>query len=333
MHAFVIEQPRRAGWRKVEDPKPRAGEALLQVRSCALCRTDLHVWEGELALAHYPIVPGHQVVASVLSAPEESGLSRGDRVGVTWLAETCGECFYCRNGRENLCEKAHFTGATRPGGFAECLAVDARFCFKLPSEMLDDVHAAPLLCGGVIGWRALSFCREERRLGFYGFGSAAHQLLQVARYLKKEVFVFVRPGGDAAAERLAQRLGAAWVGEPTTPPPLPLDAALLFAPVGELVPLALRAVRPGGKVICAGIHMTPIPSLNYSDLWGERELRSVANLTRKDAEEFLPLAFRIPVETHVQVYSMEQARQALEDLKSGRVTGSAVLVSPEKTGE
>jgi propanol-preferring alcohol dehydrogenase len=298
---------------------------LLRIEACAVCRTDLHVVDGELPRPKLPLVPGHQIVGRVVAAGEDARLETGARVGVPWLAWTCGACEYCRAGRENLCERARFTGYDVDGGYAEYACADQRFCFRLP-EGYPDLQAAPLMCGGLIGYRALRFCGDARRLGLYGFGSAGHIVAQVARHQGRRVFAFVRPG-DAEAQQLARRSGADWAGGSDSEAPEPLDAAILFAPVGALVPLALRAVRPAGIVVCGGIHMSDIPSFPYERLWGERVLRSVANLTRRDAEEFLALAPKVPVRVEATPYALEDANRALADLRDGRVHGSAVLVT------
>ena len=309
-----VGQPLRAVAREI--PRPAAGQLLLRVRACGVCRTDLHLLDGEVPIAEPPRILGHQIVATVQPG--------GRRVGVPWLGWTCGVCEYCRSGRENLCVRARFTGCDIDGGFAEHVVADERFCFDLPAGR-DDVQAAPLLCAGLIGFRALRMCGDARRLGFYGFGAAAHILAQVARWQQRRVFAFTRPG-DAAAQALARELGAEWAGGSDEPPPEPLDAAIIFAPVGALVPVALAAVAPGGTVVCAGIHMSDIPSLGYDRLGGERSLRSVANLTRADGAEFLALAPCVPVRTQVTTYPLEDANAALDDLRSGRLVGAAVVL-------
>ena len=307
------------------EPVAGAGEVLLRVRACGVCRTDLHILDGDLPAPALPLVPGHQIVGEVVACgPGVVGLAPGDRVGVPWLGGSCGECRFCAAGRENLCEGAVYTGYGRQGGFAESCTADARYCFPLPDGYADE-QVAPLLCAGLIGWRAWRMCGEARRVGFYGFGAAAHILTQVARWQGREVYAFVRRG-DAAAAEFALSLGAVWAGPSDEPGPVPLDAAILFAPAGELVPAALRAVDRGGVVVCAGIHMTDIPTFPYADLWQERTLRSVANLTRRDGEEFLALAPRVPVRTTVSVYPLERANEALADLRAGRFSGAAVVV-------
>jgi alcohol dehydrogenase, propanol-preferring len=325
MRAMVLAGPGQA--LVLEDRpalRPAEGQVLLRVRACGVCRTDLHILDGELADAKWPLVLGHQIVATVEAAASGvAGLAVGDRVGVPWLGWTCGACEYCRCGRENLCDRARFTGYHLDGGFAELAVADARFCFRIP-DGYPDLQAAPLLCAGLIGFRALRLTGEGRRLGFYGFGSAAHILTQVARAEGREVFAFTRPGDDEA-QTFARELGAAWAGSTAERAPVPLDAAILFAPAGELVPLALRGVRKGGIVVCAGIHMSDIPSFPYRILWEERVLRSVANLTRRDGEEFLELAPRVPVRTEVESHSLEDANEALAALRAGRVRGSLVL--------
>jgi len=306
------------------DPVPGPGQVLLSVRACGVCRTDLHILDGELRAPRYPLVPGHQIVGRVAASGPEAGRYRpGDRVGVPWLAWTCGVCRYCREGLENLCDEARFTGFHLDGGFATFAVADERFCHPIP-EGLSDTEAAPLLCGGLIGYRALRLAGNPQRLGLYGFGSAAHMILQLAHHEGRQVLAFTRPGDRAAAD-FARKLGAAWAGGSDELPPEPLDAALIFAPVGALVPAALRAVRKGGTVVCAGIHMSDIPSFPYAELWNERVLRSVANLTRKDGEEFLALAPRVPVRTAVRTLPLASANEALAVLRAGEVQGSLVL--------
>lgn len=310
--------------REVAVPQPRVGELRLRVRACGICRTDLHVIDGELTGPKLPLILGHQVVGVVDAAgPGVEGPAVGDRVGVPWLGSTCGECSYCGSGQENLCDRARFTGYQIDGGYAECMVADARFCFPIP-EGYPDLQAAPLLCAGLIGYRAFRMAGGARRLGLYGFGSAAHILTQVARWQGREVFAFTRPGDDAS-QQFARELGAAWAGSTQDEAPARLDAAILFAPAGELVPLALRAVRKGGVVVCAGIHMSDIPSFPYRILWEERVLRSVANLTRDDGQEFLSVAPRVPVRTEVEAFPLEAANEALAALRSGRIRGSVVL--------
>jgi len=316
MRAMLLDapgKPLRAA--ELPLPRPAAGELLIRVHACGVCRTDLHVVDGELPAGRQPLVPGHQIVGTVDGS--------GRRVGVPWLGWTCGECRFCRSGRENLCDRARFTGCDRDGGFAEYAVADARFCFPIP-EGYPDLQAAPLLCAGLIGHRALRMAGAAQRLGLYGFGAAAHIVCQVARHEGRRVFAFTRPG-DEEAQAFARELGAEWAGATDAAAPAELDAAIIFAPAGELVPVALRDVAKGGTVVCAGIHMSDIPSFPYADLWGERSIRSVANLTRRDAEEFLALAPRIPVRTTVVPYALEQAGAALADLRSGRLRGAAVL--------
>ena len=307
-------------------PTPAAGQVLLRVRACAICRTDLHVVDGELPYPKLPLVPGHEIVGTVLEVG--TGVERfapGDRVGVPWLGWTCGECSFCRSGRENLCDRARFTGYTLDGGYAENTVADERFCFQLPAAY-DDVHAAPLLCAGLIGYRSLATAGDAQRLGLYGFGAAAHIVAQVARHQGRRVFAFTREG-DVAGQAFARELGAEWAGASSEPPPEPLDAAIIFAPVGALVPAALRAVEKGGTVVCGGIHMSPIPTFPYDILWGERILRSVANLTRRDGEEFFRLVAEMPLRIAVEAFPLEQANQALEALRLGRLRGAAVLTA------
>jgi alcohol dehydrogenase, propanol-preferring len=326
MRAMVLDAPGSPlAAREVSDPHPGPGEVLLEVAACGVCRTDLHVVDGELPSPKLPLVPGHQVVGRVVAQGPGARLhAPGARVGVPWLGWTCGECVYCRRGQENLCDEARFTGYHRDGGFAERLVADERYCFALPGGY-DDLQVAPLLCAGLIGFRSLRLCGEAARLGIYGFGAAAHIVAQVARHQGRRVFAFTR-AGDAAARAFALEMGAVWAGASNEQPPEPLDGAIIFAPAGELVPAALAAVRKGGTVVCGGIHMSDIPSFPYERLWGERVLRSVANLTRRDAEEFLALAPQVPVTTHVQRYALADANRALADLRAGNVRGAAVVV-------
>lgn len=306
------------------DPKPGPGQLLIRVKACGVCRTDLHVADGELPDPRLPLILGHQVVGTVLETDAGvGGFSKGDRVGVPWLGFSCGRCRFCQTGRENLCDAAGFTGYQLDGGFAEQIAAQARFCFRIPKGY-SDPEAAPLLCAGLIGYRALRLAGAARRIGFYGFGASAHLLIQVARFEGRQVYVFTRPG-DSEAQAFARQLGADWVGGSDGPPPEPLEAAIVFAPVGALVPAALKAVEKGGRVVCAGIHMSDIPSFSYALLWGERRVQSVANLTRQDGEEFLALAPRVPVRTQVQVYPLERVNEALADFRNGRVRGAAVV--------
>jgi propanol-preferring alcohol dehydrogenase len=306
-------------------PEPGPGQVLLRVRACGVCRTDLHVVDGELPFLGRPVVPGHQIVGVIeATGPEAGDLGVGQRVGVPWLAWTCGACRFCASGRENLCEEARFTGYHVDGGFAEHAVADARYCFPIP-EGYPDEQAAPLLCAGLIGYRSLAMTGDGERLGLYGFGAAAHIVAQVARHQGRRVFAFTR-AGDREAQAFARSLGAEWVGGSGEAPPEPLDAAILFAPAGELVPAALRAVDRGGTVVCAGIHMSDIPSFPYRILWEERVVRSVANLTRRDGEEFLALAPKVPVRTEVESFPLFQANEALDRLRKGRVRGAAVLV-------
>ncbi|HEU4648858.1 MAG TPA: zinc-dependent alcohol dehydrogenase family protein [Gemmatimonadales bacterium] len=327
MHAMVLDlarTPLRSA--ELPIPSPGPGQVLLQVRACGVCRTDLHVADGELAEPKLPLVLGHEIVGRVVErGPGATRFALGNRVGVPWLGWTDGTCRYCRTGHENLCDHARFTGYQIDGGYAEYTVADERYCFPLPTEY-DDVAAAPLLCAGLIGYRALEAAGSARRLGLYGFGAAAHLVAQVARHQGREVFAFTRPG-DAKGQRFARELGAVWAGGSDEAPPEPLDAAILFAPVGALVPAALKAVAKGGTVVCAGIHMSPIPSFSYDLLWGERTVRSVANLTRRDGEEFLPLAARAGVRTWVEPFPLEQANVALDRLRSGQIEGAAVLVT------
>jgi propanol-preferring alcohol dehydrogenase len=307
------------------DPAPGDGEVRVRVAACGVCRTDLHVIDGELPNPKLPVVPGHEIVG-VIDAMGRGvdGLDIGMRVGVPWLGKTCGHCPYCRSGRENLCDDPLFTGYTRDGGYATHAVADARYVFRLPNDG-DDVAAAPLLCAGLIGWRSLRMAGEGKRIGLYGFGAAAHIIAQVARWQSREVYAFTR-AGDAAAQQFARSLGACWAGGSDDAPPEPLDCAIIYAPVGALVPAALRAVRKGGRVVCAGIHMSDIPSFPYSVLWEERELKSVANLTRGDGDEFFSVVPRVGIKTQTKPYPLPRANEALADLRSGRLQGAAVLV-------
>jgi propanol-preferring alcohol dehydrogenase len=317
MRAMVLQHPGEPlEATELPDPDPGAGDVLVQVHACGVCRTDLHIVDGELEAPRLPLVPGHQIV----------GVRRdtGARVGIPWLGGTDGTCRFCRSGRENLCENARFTGLDRDGGYAELVVADERFVLPLP-EGFADLETAPLLCAGLIGYRAFRMTGDAERLGLYGFGSSAHIIAQVARHEGRRVFAFTRPG-DEAGQAFAREVGAEWAGDTEQAPPEELDAAIIFAPAGALVPIALRAVRKAGVVVCAGIHMSDIPSFPYSDLWGERVLRSVANLTREDGREFLALAPRVPVRAHVTTYPLEDANQALSDVREGRIEGSAVLV-------
>jgi len=305
--------------------RPAPGQVLLRVAACGVCRTDLHVVDGELPWPGHPVVPGHEIVGRVVeTGPGVEQFRSGERIGVPWLGWTCGRCDYCATGRENLCDQAKFTGYHFDGGYADYALADSRYCFALPVEY-SDAEAAPLLCAGLIGYRALVMAGEARRLGIYGFGAAAHIVAQVARFQGRRLFAFARPG-DIEARRFALALGASWAGDSTEMPPEPLDAAILFAPVGALVPAALRAVAKGGTVVCAGIHMSDIPSFPYEILWGERRIVSVANLTRRDGTEFLQLAPRVPVTTKVETFTLEQANEALARLREGRISGAVVLL-------
>ena len=323
MRAMVLVEPRRPlDLRELPDPRPQAGQVLLRVRACGVCRTDLHIADGELPDPKLPLVPGHEIVGIV---EEGAGrFARGIRVGVPWLGWTCGVCVYCRSGRENLCERARFTGYQIDGGYAELTVADERYCFPLP-EQYSDSEATPLLCAGLIGARSLRMAGDARRLGLYGFGAAAHLIAQVARAEGREVYAFTSPG-DVEAQRFALELGAVWAGSSTELPPAQLDAAILFAPVGALVPQALRAVGKAGIVVCGGIHMSDIPSFPYRLLWEERVLRSVANLTRRDAEEFLALAGRVRLRAHVVPHPLAHANEVLASLRAGQIIGAAALV-------
>jgi propanol-preferring alcohol dehydrogenase len=319
MLAMLLDAPGRPLRRaEIPRPEPDAGQVLLRVHACGVCRTDLHIADGELPAPRLPLVLGHQIVAT----REDTG----ERVGVPWLAWTDGTCRHCRDGRENLCDRGRFTGLDVDGGYAEWAVADERFCLPLP-DPVDDLAAAPLLCAGLIGYRTLRLAGDPQRLGIYGFGAAAHLVCQIAVGEGREVLAVTRPG-DEAAQTLARSLGASWAGGSDETPPAELDAALIFAPAGELVPLALRAVRKGGSVVCGGIHMSDIPTMPYATLWGERVLRSVANLTRRDGRELLAALERTPVEASVTTYPLEEAQAALDDLRSGRLTGAAVLTMP-----
>ena len=326
MRAMVLEKigsPLQL--RDIPIPVPSKGQVLIRVHACGICRTDLHVVDGELPNPRLPIVPGHQIVGTIEKLGDGvTGLKIGDRVGVPWLQGSCGHCKFCLSGRENLCDFAVYTGFHVNGGFAEYCAANAPFCFRLSSDY-PDVQAAPLLCAGLIGYRSLRKAGDGKRLGFYGFGASAHILIQVARYQHREVYAFTREN-DSISARLAKELGAVWTGPSTELPPVPLDAAIIFAPAGELVPIALRALDKGGIVVCAGIHMSDIPSFPYSILWEERSIVSVSNLTRQDGIEFLSLAPKIPIKTTVTQYSLENANTALNDLRHGKFAGATVIV-------
>jgi alcohol dehydrogenase, propanol-preferring len=310
---------------ELETPRPGPHQLLIAVRACAVCRTDLHVVDGELADPKLPLVPGHEIIGTVVERGEAADrFAIGDRVGVPWLGWTCGVCDYCRRGQENLCDRARFTGYQIDGGYAELTVADERYCFAIDRRYAD-VEAAPLMCAGLIGYRTLRMAGDAQSVGIYGFGAAAHIVAQVARHQGRRVFAFTRPG-DIAAQKFALSLGAEWAGASTAPPPEPLDAALIFAPVGSLVPAALAATKKGGTVVCGGIHMTDIPAFPYRILWEERVLRSVANLTRRDAEEFLALAPEAGVRTETVTYPLDRANQALADLRGGALQGAAVLV-------
>ena len=326
MRAMVLEKPRQPlVLREEPKPNPEGRQLLVRVSACAVCRTDLHIVDGELPDPKLPLIPGHQIVGRV----EEIGtsvekFSIGERVGIPWLGWTDGECVYCRSNRENLCDRARFTGYTIDGGYADFVVADARFCFRLP-EQYDDVDVAPLLCAGMLGYRSYRKTGDARRLGIYGFGNAAHLIAQIAIYQGREIFAFTRPG-DKASQDSARKLGAKWAGGSDEMPPERLDAAIIFAPVGPLVPTALRTLAKGGIVVCGGIHMSDIPSFPYVDLWGERAICSVANLTRRDGEEFLEIASRVPVQTKTETFPLEEANTALEKFRSGELSGTAVLL-------
>lgn len=326
MQAMALERLREP-LKHVErpDPEPSRGEVRVRVSACGVCRTDLHVVDGELPNPKLPIVPGHEIVGRIdLVGKDVDGLAVGMRVGIPWLGRTCGQCEYCRDGRENLCDQPLFTGYTRDGGFATHVVADAKFVFRLPDDG-DDVATAPLLCAGLIGWRSLKIAGEGKRIGLYGFGAAAHIIAQVARWQGRDVFAFTK-AGDTAAQAFARKLGAKWAGSSEDAPPEKLDCAIIYAPVGPLVPLALSAIRKGGRVVCAGIHMSDIPAFPYRILWEERELRSVANLTRRDGEEFFEVATKAAIVTATTRYPLSRANEALSDLRMGRLNGAAVLV-------
>ena len=324
---MVLERsPGELRLKELPRPEPGSGQLLIKVHACGVCRTDLHVVDGDLTEPKLPLVPGHEVVGRVAAlGVDVEGFAAGARVGVPWLGWTCGDCRFCRAGQENLCEGARFTGYTLDGGYGEYLLADQRYCFPISGDY-SDAEAAPLLCAGLIGYRSLRMAGDPARVGLYGFGAAAHIVAQLARYEGREVYAFVRPG-DAGAKAFARSLGAVWAGDSDEGPPVELDAAILYAPVGALVPAALRVVRPGGRVVCAGIHMSPIPSFPYEILWHERQIVSVANLTRRDGEEFLALAPKIPIKTSVETLPLDAANEALVRLREGRLEGAAVLLT------
>ncbi|WP_265551578.1 zinc-dependent alcohol dehydrogenase family protein [Trichlorobacter lovleyi] len=330
MLAMVLNRPGAPlELRELDVPQPGAGQLLLEVTACGICRTDLHIVDGELTEPRLPLVPGHQIVGRVVRCGAGvNGDAIGQRVGVPWLGGTCGSCRYCLGGQENLCDHAVFTGYQINGGFAGYCLADARFCFPLP-DGYPDLQVAPLLCAGLIGYRSLRMAGEGSQLGIYGFGAAAHIVTQLAVWQGRQVYAFTRPG-DLTGQAFARRMGACWAGGSFDRPPQELDSAIIFAPAGELVPAALQAVRKGGRVVCGGIHMSPIPSFSYDLLWGERSLVSVANLTRRDGEEFLALAPRVPVRTEVTAFRLEQANEALAALRSGQLEGAGVLLVDEQ---
>ena len=327
MRAMILERfgdsLRQVEW---ATPAPGPEQVLIRVLACAVCRTDLHVVDGELEQPKLPLVPGHQIVGTVVDCGAGANRFRiGERIGVAWLGSTCRQCDYCDSGKENLCDSAKFTGYTLDGGYADYTVAEQRYCFPIP-ELYGDAEAAPLLCAGLIGYRSLSKTGNARRLGLYGFGAAAHIVAQIAKYQQREVYAFTR-AGDTEAQEFARDLGAVWTGASDEPPPVKLDAAIIFAPAGELIPQALKAVGKGGIVVCGGIHMTGIPSFPYSILWDERSVCSVANLTRRDGEEFMALAPKVPVRTKVETFRLEEANKALKSLRSGKIRGAAVLVT------
>ncbi|OHT21803.1 MULTISPECIES: zinc-dependent alcohol dehydrogenase family protein [Sphingomonadales] len=330
MHAMQLDGPGKP-LRMVTRPLPVAGPAqlLIKVVACGVCRTDLHVLDGEIP-AHYPIVPGHEIVGRVIAmGARTAGFAIGQRVGVPWLGHTCGVCSFCRSGHENLCDQPEFTGCTRDGGYASHVVADARYCFPLP-DRFTDVEAAPLLCAGLIGWRALRLAGDGQRIGLCGFGAAAHILAQVATWQGREVYAFTK-AGDEDGQAFARSLGCIWAGSSEAAPPVPLDAALIFAPVGALVPAALKVVRKGGRVVCAGIHMSDIPAFPYADLWGERAILSVANLTREDGTSFFEMVERAGIRTVTESFPLERANEALRRLREGRLTGAAVICPDPET--
>jgi propanol-preferring alcohol dehydrogenase len=331
MRAMLLRAPRTAlVSADLTEPRPARGQLLVQVRACGVCRTDLHVVDGELPPVRSPLIPGHEIVGTVVECGAEvDTLQVGDRVGIPWLGFTCGHCSYCSSGRENLCDAARFTGYTLDGGYADYTVADSRYCLALPADR-SDVELAPWLCAGLIGYRALRMAGEGRRLGIYGFGAAGHIVAQVARHQGREVFAFTKPG-DAASQRFARELGVAWCGGSDDASPCPLDAAILFAPVGALVPKALRDIAKGGTVVCAGIHMSDLPGFPYAILWGERQVRSVANLTRQDGVDFIRVAQQASVRTTVVPFPLHDANAALDALRAGRLDGAAVL-TPESSG-
>jgi propanol-preferring alcohol dehydrogenase len=330
MHAMVLKAPHEAlEFASVGDPHPRPEQLVVKVDACGVCRTDLHVVDGELPHARSPIIPGHEIVGTVVDVGSRvDTFARGERVGIPWLASTCGTCEYCRAGRENLCDFPQFTGYTVDGGYAEYVVADHRYCFSMPNAP-SAAELAPWLCAGLIGYRALGAAGEGRRLGIYGFGAAAHIVAQLARFQGRDVFAFTRPG-DTAAQEFARTLGAVWAGASGEPPPSTVDAAIIFAPVGALVPQALRHVAKGGTVVCAGIHMSDIPQFPYNILWGERRICSVANLTRRDGIEFIELAPKVPIRTSIVEFPLRQANEALRALRTGTISGAAVLALADR---
>jgi alcohol dehydrogenase, propanol-preferring len=333
MRAMVLEKPRQPlVLRDVPKPNPKAGQLLVRVATCAVCRTDLHIVDGELPDPKLPLILGHQIVGRIEQIGDHvDRFSIGERVGIPWLGWTDGECVYCRSSRENLCDRARFTGYTIDGGYADFVVADARFCFRLP-EQYGDVDVAPLLCAGMLGYRSYRKTGDAHRLGIYGFGNAAHLIAQIAIYQGHEIFAFTRPG-DKVGQESARKLGITWAGGSDEMPPKKLDAAIIFAPVGALVPAALRALAKGGTVVCGGIHMSDIPSFPYVELWGERGICSVANLTRRDGEEFLDIAPRVPVRTETETFPLEEANTALERFRSGELSGTAVLLISDYPGD
>jgi propanol-preferring alcohol dehydrogenase len=325
MKAMVLENPgEKLTLQNVPKPSPSSKQVLIKISCCGVCRTDLHILDGDLDNPNLPLIPGHQIIGTVEEIGSEvERFNTGDKVGVPWLGETCGHCEFCRNDRENLCNHSKFTGYDLNGGFAEYTAADAQYCFSIPKDYADQ-QAAPLLCAGLIGYRSLRKTKEAQKIGFYGFGSSAHILTQAAVYQSREVFAFTRPG-DREGQQFALDMGAVWAGASNEPPPQKLDAAIIFAPVGPLIPEALKNIKKGGTVVCAGIHMSDIPEFSYDLLWGERVIESVANLTRQDGEEFLELAPKIPIKTSVTTYPLKDANEALYDLREGNFEGSAVL--------
>jgi len=326
MRAMVLKSPeQKLSLSDMPIPIPNNNQVLVKISACGICRTDLHILDGELDEIKYPLIPGHQIIGRITEIGNSvSSVKVDQRVGIPWLGGSCGKCYYCKNNKENLCDNAIYTGYQINGGLAEYTVADANFCFPIP-EKYPDIQAAPLLCAGLIGYRSYKMINEAKNIGFFGFGSAAHILIQLAAYENRNVYAFTRTG-DSDNQNFAKKMGAYWVGDSDTKPPAELDAAIIFAPAGELIPVALKTVRKGGIVVCAGIHMSDIPSFAYSILWGERTVKSVANLTREDGEQFLKIAPEIPIKTEVTIYPLEDSNKALDDLRNGRIRGTAVVL-------